>query len=179
MGTKRQRATPAEAKAMAHPLRLRILRLCLDEELTNREIALRLDKDPATVLHHVRMLVDNGFLQPGEPRRGRRNSRERPYLATRKSWILDFGTEGTASIDVAAAEAFAAEFREAGPDASVTWSRLGVRLSDEDRAELVRKIDALVAEFEPRDDPDGEPLSLYFAVHRRATPTPQQRKETA
>lgn len=164
---------------MAHPLRLRILRLCLDEELTNREIALRLDKDPATVLHHVRMLVDTGFLAPGEPRRGRRNSRERPYLATRKSWILDFGAEGTASIDVAAAEAFAAEFRAAGPDASVDWARLGVRLSPHDRDELVRRMNELIGDFAPRDDPAGEPLSLYFAIHRRGAPAPRNRKESA
>src|SRR5687768_7365850 len=166
MGTKKQLATPAEAKALAHPLRLRILRLCLDEELTNKEIADRLDKDPATVLHHVRLLVDNGFLAAGDPRRGKRNSRERPYLATRKSWVLDFGHEST-SIDVAAAEAFAAEFRDAGPGASVNWSRLGVRLRPADRDELSRRIDELVADMAERDDPDGEPLSLYLAVHRR------------
>ena len=176
-GQKKQKATPAEAKALAHPLRLRILRLCLDEELTNKEIAERLEKDPATVLHHVRMLVDNGFLAAGEPRRGKRNSRERPYAATRKSWILDFGED--ISIDVAAAEAFAAEFRAAGAGASVTWSRLGVRLNEGDRAELVKRIDDLVADFERRDDPAGEPLSLYLAVHRRGSATPKEDRKTA
>ena len=179
MGTKKQVATPAEAKALAHPLRLRILRLCLDEELTNKEIAQRLDKDPATVLHHVRMLVDNAFLVAGDPRRGKRNSRERPYRATRKSWVLDFSGEAATSIDVAAAEAFAAEFRAAGPDASLTWSRLAVRLLPEDREELVRRIDELIADFEPRDEPAGEPLSLYFAVHRRGAPPHTETKETA
>ena len=167
MGHGKQQATAAEAKAMAHPLRLRILRLCLEEEMTNRELAVQLGKDPGTVLHHVRMLVDNGFLAAGEPRRGKRNSRERPYLATRKSWTLDFGDQDRPSIDVAAAEAFAAEFREAGPGASVTWSRLGVRLSAADKAELIERLEALVVDMESRDDPGGEPLSLYFAVHRR------------
>ena len=158
---------------MAHPLRLRILRLCLDEELTNRELAEVLGKDPGTVLHHVRMLVDEGFLAEGTPRRGKRNSRERPYRATRKSWVLDFGSDST-SIDVAAAEAFAAEFRAAGLGASVNWSRLGVRLLPEDREELVRRIDELVADMAERDDPDGEPLSLYLAVHRRPAQTTAQ-----
>ena len=31
----RREATPEELKAMAHPLRLRILRLCLHDALTN------------------------------------------------------------------------------------------------------------------------------------------------
>lgn len=166
MGAGKQKATAAEAKAMGHPLRLRILRLCLDEELTNREIADRLGKDPGTVLHHVRMLVDNEFLVAGEPRRGRRNSRERPYRATRKSWVLDFADDH-AAIDVAAAEAFAAELREAPADGPAPWwARLGVRLSADDRREVIARLEQLVAEVDQREDPEGEPVSLYFAVHR-------------
>ena len=166
MGTKKRAATPAEAKAMAHPLRLRILRLCLDTERTNRELADRLGKDPGTVLHHVRMLVDQGFLVAGEPRRGRRNSRERPYLATRKSWVLDFADDH-AAIDVAAAEAFVAELREAPRGAAAPWwTRLGLRLSDEDHREMVERLATVVADMEQRDDPEGEPVSIYLAVHR-------------
>ena len=37
----RRPATPAEAKALASPLRLRILRLCLDQALTNKQLAER------------------------------------------------------------------------------------------------------------------------------------------
>ena len=40
--------------------------------LTNREIAERLDRNPATVLHHVRTLVDRGFLAREPTRRGTR-----------------------------------------------------------------------------------------------------------
>ena len=177
MGTGKRAATPAEAKAMAHPLRLRILRLCLDTERTNRELADRLGKDPGTVLHHVRMLVDHGFLAAGEPRRGKRNSRERPYRATRKSWVLDFA-EGHAAIDVAAADAFAAELREADPATAPWWARLGLRLSAKDHDELVARLSDLVADIEQRDDPDGDPVSLYLAVHRPGTDSTLQ-QETA
>src|SRR5919201_57526 len=58
----RRGATAEEAKAMGHPMRLRILRLCLDQELTNKQLAERLGKDPGTLLHHVRILVNAGFL---------------------------------------------------------------------------------------------------------------------
>ena len=57
----RRPATDAEARALASGVRLRILRLCWDEPRTNKEIAARLDRNPATVLHHVRTLVDTGF----------------------------------------------------------------------------------------------------------------------
>ena len=53
----RREATVREAKAMAHPLRLRILRLCLHQELTNKQLAERLGRDPGTVLYHVRHLT--------------------------------------------------------------------------------------------------------------------------
>ena len=52
----------ADARALASVLRMRILRLCLDEPMTNKEIATRLGKDPATTYHHVRTLTDRGFL---------------------------------------------------------------------------------------------------------------------
>ena len=35
----RRPATAAEAKALTHPLRMRILRLCLDRSLTNKQLA--------------------------------------------------------------------------------------------------------------------------------------------
>ena len=76
--TARRPATDAEARALASALRLRVLRLCLHEALTNKEIAKRLERDPATVLHHVRTLVNTGFLVSGEPRPGPRGLPCRP-----------------------------------------------------------------------------------------------------
>ena len=105
---------------MAHPLRLRILRLCLHEPLTNKEIADRLGQDPATTLHHVRLLVRTGFLEAEEVRTGGAGRCEKPYRATGKSWILsvpqpeDQMTSASGRLDAAAAEV-----TEAGPQALV------------------------------------------------------------
>src|SRR3954471_25095131 len=85
----RPEATDEEVRALASSLRMRILRVCLYEPHSNKEIADVLGKDPATVLHHVRRLVDTGFLAAQEVRRGTRGSREIPYLATGKSWRLN------------------------------------------------------------------------------------------
>src|SRR5688500_7558706 len=71
-------ATPEEFKAMSHPLRLRIIRACLHDDLTNKQIAERLGKDPATILHHVRLLVRTGFLEPQDVRTGARGALEKP-----------------------------------------------------------------------------------------------------
>src|SRR3970282_146560 len=81
-------ATADEMRALAHPLRLRILRVTLDRPLTNRQIAERLGRDPGTPLHHVRTLVRGGFLAPEEVRTGKRGALERPYRATGKSWRI-------------------------------------------------------------------------------------------
>jgi DNA-binding transcriptional ArsR family regulator len=159
---------------MAHPLRLQILRLCLDEERTNKELADALGKDPGTVLHHVRMLVETGFLRAGEPRRGLRGSREKPYLATRLTWELDAPpAQGEAvAMTAAMSEAFIAELHAAaashGPEALITSTRIGLRLSAGDLDDLESRLDAMREEFAARDDPDGEPISLFIGLHRRA-----------
>lgn len=162
----RRPATLEEARAVSNPLRLRILRLCLDEALTNRELAARLGKDPATVLHHVRTLVDSGFLAAEPVRRGPRGSREKPYRTTGKSWTLDIGDAAGHAVSVAIVDAFRSELVESGDtDASIT--RLGVRLPPADRRELVERLEALAQEFKQRDDPTGEPVGIVFGVHRR------------
>ncbi len=50
-------ATLEEARALAHPLRVRILRLCLDEALTNKQIADALYIAERTVDTHVEHIL--------------------------------------------------------------------------------------------------------------------------
>ncbi|MDQ3707821.1 MAG: helix-turn-helix domain-containing protein, partial [Actinomycetota bacterium] len=134
----RRPATPAEAKALAHPLRLRILRLCLDEALSNKALADRLDVDPATLLHHVRTLVSTGFLAAEPSRSGARGAREKPYRATGKSWTLDVGLDEAAGGSLASLDAFRAEFLESGEP--VTSTRFAARLSQDDLDELAERL---------------------------------------
>lgn len=156
----RRVATDEEKRALASSLRLRILRLTLDEPLTNKEIAERLDRNPASVLHHVRTLVDTGFLAAEPERRGARGAREVPYRATGKSWRLaDAGSEQ------AMVEAFLTESAEAGA-AVASMSRLGLRLSPDDREKFLQRINAVLEDYAARPpDPDGEPLSVFFTAH--------------
>ena len=163
--TERRPATRAEARALAHPLRLRIIRLCLDEALTNREIADRLGQQPATALYHVRTLVKTGFLVAEAERRGRRGAREIPYRSTRKSWGLSLPPDFAGN--VAVIDAARAEIVDAGPEAVVQLVRLGIRLRAEKLEEIDRRLGELINEALAADDPDGDPIGILLAVHRR------------
>jgi hypothetical protein len=160
----RRRATDAEARALASAVRLRVLRLCLDEALTNKEIAARLGRNPATVLHHVRTLVDTGFLAAGPERRGLRGAREVPYRATGKSWLMDLGDRSAPSRDPLLA-AFLEEVAAVGED-RLESSRLGLRLGAGELAEFRRRLHGLLDEYARRPpDPGGQKWSLYLGMH--------------
>lgn len=150
---------------MAHPLRLRILRLCRDEALTNKQLADRLGIDPATLLHHVRTLVRTDFLMAEPPRAGARGAREKPYRATGKSWTLEVSLEEAPGGPLAHLDALRAELAESGEP--VTSTRFAVRLRQDDLDELGERLLALADEFTARDDPDGIPVGFLLAGHRR------------
>lgn len=166
-GDRRRPATDVEARALASATRLRILRLCLDRSLTNKELAQRLDAHPATVLHHVRTLVATGFLAPQETRRGARGAREVPYRSTGKSWTLDVGEEGHDRGNHAMLDAFLAELRlvEQQPG-TVAFTRLGLRLTEAERDEFGARVQGLLDEYARRPPTaDGRAYSVFLAVH--------------
>jgi DNA-binding transcriptional ArsR family regulator len=171
----RRPATMDEAKALANPLRLRILRLTLDEALTNKQLAERLDRDPGTVLHHVRRLVDTGFLVAEEVRQGDKGALEKPYRATGKSWTLsldaDLEVELTAS--QAMLDAFLAELAEAGPGAARDFTRLALTLDEGSLKELQTRLREVFDDFAARPpDPGGRRYGLLFGMHLLAQPDP-------
>jgi DNA-binding transcriptional ArsR family regulator len=166
--TVRREATTEEAKALAHPDRLRIIRLTFDEALTNKQLAERLGRNPGTTLYHLRMLVATGFVAADEPRRGARNSSEVPYRSTGKSWTLEVG-EPSPDVTGAMVEAFRAELLES-PVETRKASRLALRLTREQHAILEARFDALVEEAASwTPAPDGEPWALFVAMHERFT----------
>lgn len=171
------RATLQEARALAHPLRIRILRLCLDGARTNSELAAALGEQPATVLYHVRTLVRTGFLA-GEPQRpGPRGTVEKPYRATGKSARLEgvlAAPDGAVLRAVLAA--VAAEVVEAGPGAVLEGARLPLWLRPDQLAELRDQLQAVLGRFPGADeylaaDPpaDADAYALLLVLHKRVT----------
>lgn len=162
--TTRRLATDEEARALASALRMRILRVCLGEGRTNKEIAEAVGRDPASTLHHVRRLVDTGFLVAEPVRRGTRGSREIPYVATGKSWQLSTPAAGRVLLD-----AFLEEVALV-PATELDTSRLGLRLSPQDMDEFRVRLQGLLDEFAQRpDDPTAPPWSMFMAIHPDAT----------
>ena len=133
--------------------------------MTNKELAERLGRDPGTVLHHVRVLVREGFLASEAMRAGKRGAHEIPYRATGKSWrIRMLPSAGTTAAII---DAVRDEIVETGDDAAITTLRLGVRLKPDDLADLKARIVAIGDEFEARDDPNAEPIGILAVLHRR------------
>ncbi len=160
----RRPATDAQARALASGTRLRILRLCLSEALTNKEIATRLGKHPASVLHHVRTLVDTGFLADEPVRRGSRGAREVPYRATGLSWLVELGDRSQGQTD-ALLEAFLEEVASVGQK-QLQSTRLGLRLPTDEIEELRQRLQELFDEFAHRPiDPEGQRWSIYLGMH--------------
>jgi predicted ArsR family transcriptional regulator len=174
--TPRRPATLQEARALAHPLRIRILRLCLDRARTNSELATALDQRPATVLYHVRTLLRTGFLVTEPQRPGPRGTVEKPYRATGKSAHLDdaMSREDTAVMR-AIVEAVAAEVAEAGPSALLDGVRMPLWLTPDQLADLLAQFRAILEKLPTAAEylateaaPGTDPYALLLVVHKRS-----------
>lgn len=150
----------ARGRALSSPVRLRILRLCLHRPRTNKEIAETLDLNPATALHHVRTLLSTGFLAAEEPRTGNRGAKEIPYRATGLSWRSRMPNSAPVLV-----ETFLQEIEGLQPSEIDVW-RLGVKLNDEHRAELMRRVREVFEDYVRRGpDEDGTATSIMLAHH--------------
>jgi DNA-binding Lrp family transcriptional regulator len=149
---RRRQPTPPEAKALAHELRQRILRLCATEQMTNKELADRLGSDPGTVLPHVRILVAVGFLEAAPVRSGASGALEKPYRATGVTWWLS-NPLGTAEPDVAFAPLRTAlvEALEAGAERVATHASFLLHLTQEEVEELDRRLLDVIDEYVASD----------------------------
>jgi predicted ArsR family transcriptional regulator len=181
---RRRRATILQAKAASHPLRLRILRLCGQQPMTNKQLADRLGCQPGTTLYHVRLLVEAGLLEPAPIRTGTSGALEKPYRSTGRSWWLsgygdtDDGQpydDRTDESSLATIEAFQAELREAGPGSVRTFARFMLHLSEEDVRELDRRLLAVLDEYIQTDHQrmDRPALGGIIVLHQLADPAPR------
>jgi DNA-binding transcriptional ArsR family regulator len=169
----RRSPTAAEAKALAHPLRLRILFACRERGRTNKELSEALETTPGTIHYHLKPLLAEGFLRPEEPRPGPRGSTEQPYRSTGKSWQLSGTPEGSRTL----LEAGVGELLSVADEDLLDLTRLGLSLTATDLAELVRRLGALADEFAARSHTsatgvadavpeDAESVALFVALHR-------------
>ncbi|WP_026421520.1 ArsR/SmtB family transcription factor [Actinokineospora inagensis] len=159
----RRVATAAELETLGSAVRLRIIRLTYQRPLTNKEIAERLDKDPATTLHHVRKLVAAGFLEPQPARRGNRGAKEIPYVSSGVIWQLGYDHGDKVGLAEAMLQAYLAEV--AGTDlGELTQTRLVVQVDAAERTEFMDRLGALLDEYRCRPPrPGAERTAVYVA----------------
>jgi DNA-binding transcriptional ArsR family regulator len=173
MAPVRREATAEEGRALANPIRLRILRLLRFEQLTNAQIASRLEMRPATTLHHIRTLLRAGFIEADPERPGPNGITEKPYRDTAKSWTLNVSDTKTGGrLSTAVLDAFVAEVAESGGRLQST-TRQALNLNRASLEELTSRLTAVFDEFEGRHDPDGDPYAVFMAVHRRPAGPPR------
>lgn len=159
----RRPASRAEAAALASSVRLRIIRLTARRALTNKEIARRLGKDPATTLYHVRKLVATGFLAAQPERTGARGAKEIPYLGTGLSWRLGDKAGLREDISEAVLAAYLEEVAEVGT-ARLHQSRMVAQFDEADLAEFTRRVHDLLDELAARPrSPTGQEVGIYVS----------------
>lgn len=160
----RRPATPEEMQVLGSAVRLRIIRLTYQRALTNKEIAERIGRDPATTLHHVRKLHAAGFLEALPERRGTRGAKEIPYRSTLLSWRLRLPHEDV-TVAEAMLQAYLGEVTEAGIG-SVDQSRLVVQVDEHSLAELKVRVGELLDDFASRaPQPGAERTAIYVALY--------------
>ncbi|GAA1352603.1 winged helix-turn-helix domain-containing protein [Falsarthrobacter nasiphocae] len=148
----------SRARALSSPVRFRILRACLHESRTNKEIAEILDMNPATTLHHVRTLVASGFLEAEEARTGKRGAREIPYRSTGATWGKHVPHVSNVLI-----ETFVQEVEPLSHEEMDVW-RLGVKLNDAERQEMMSRVREVFEDYANREpSPDGTATSVFLA----------------
>jgi DNA-binding transcriptional ArsR family regulator len=181
---------PADLKAVAHPLRVRMLaQLRRHGPATATELARRLDTETGSTSYHLRVLARHGFVAeaPAEPG-SRRHPRERRWTAVHRTtgWsntelaATDAGREAVAMMHrrqvevlVGAVERFEAELDRLAPDwvEAAGIGDLEVRLTRPAVAELWDRFYAHLDELRARDgdDPAALAVSIVVAGFPRAT----------
>lgn len=167
-----------QLKAIADPLRSRILHILGSREATNQQLAVVLDEPQAKVLHHVRVLLDVALIRlvRQEVRGG---NVEKYYRAS--AWLYGFRPDPS---DV---EVFSGPIAAAGlesvtqeltaslrtwPDQPLYWEGRRTRMSPERLAQFNEQLLDLVTEFwggpdHPADEnPDDDVMAFATVMYR-------------
>ena len=163
--------TPAQVKAISHPLRTTILGLLHERAATVTELAAAVERPKSTVAHHVKVLREAGLLHVVRTRRVRAIE-ERFYGRTARMFYVgvEHGPDGDAlprdfnDFEVAARESVAA-FRD-----GKLWGFIRhARVSEEQVSEFWERMADLVRDFDelPRtgDTVYGFAVGVYPTDH--------------
>jgi DNA-binding transcriptional ArsR family regulator len=186
----RQITDPADLKAVAHPLRVRMLALLRRHgPATATELAEQLDTETGSTSYHLRILAKHGFIaEAAASPQGRRHPRERRWEAVHRTtgWsntqlaATDVGREAAAmmrrrqvEVLIGDVERFETEQDELEPSwvEAAGIGDLQVRLTLAGLAELWDRFYAHLDELRARDsdDPAAAVVSVVVAGFPRAS----------
>jgi predicted ArsR family transcriptional regulator len=174
--------SPQQLRALAHPVRLRILGILRsDGPTTATALAQRLGINTGATSYHLRQLAQHGFITDAE---GRGNGRERwwraQHASTRTNWEEDPEPADRETLDAylqTVVVVYAQMLQQAVEERSTlspewrnasTLSDYRCRLRPEQARRLLEQVDELIERFEEAeelgpDDPDGRTYSVVFA----------------
>ena len=170
--------TPAQVKAISHPLRTTILHLLHERAATVTELAVALERPKSTVAHHVRVLAEAGLLQVVRTRRVRAIE-ERFYGRTARLFYVGVqrGPEGEElprdfnDFEVAAGESVAA-FRD-----GKLWGFLRhARISEAQASEFWERMAELAKEFDELPRSGETVYGFAVGVYPTEHPTLPERR---
>ena len=161
--------TPRQMKALADPIRQRILGIIQNRPATAKQIADRLRMPPGTIGHHLQVLEAAGLAKV-VARRLIRGIVAKYYTRTARIFNYNFPPDVTGEIPMSvqfltsARDELAEAVADGGPDLPVKTAFPHARLTPERQAYYEQRIMALVDEFIAEPVPDeGKVFSLSIA----------------
>ncbi len=158
-------------RALADPLRLRLLEYLIVRPSSARELAERVGMRPDRLYHHLGRLEEAGLIAIAEYRPLPGGKVERVYAATEaeppgdEASPADLAQFFDVVIEMTRADMNSALLaRGAGKHREIDFTRTGLRLSVQGRAELVAGIERLLQEAAKRNDPGGTWTHIVWSV---------------
>lgn len=163
--------TPAQLRALSHPLRHRLLRALPVEGATISQLSRLAKTNKGNVSHHLRVLLDAGLVTRGHTRTVRGGTEQYWLPVARR---LHFPTGDGETTD-AMLQSIAEEIPR---DEDHLFNNRRIRMTADQAWHLSEHLDQLVNEL-----PDGQPglpsYSVIVSVYRRdLRPSPTPTKET-
>jgi DNA-binding transcriptional ArsR family regulator len=173
---------PRSLRALAHPLRMRLLELLDEGPATGTTLAERVGESTGTVSWHLRHLAQHGYIEEDE---GRGSKRERWWRRVETATVVNTADhradpQSRAALDVYLQEMVQRQFRRVGGYLAQEWpeewrgtgnlSDYSLRLTPERLRELNAELMAVVSRYLPAPDAAPQPGSLPVTVQFQTFP---------
>lgn len=147
--------TDPRLRALAHPVRLRMLSLLWSAPLSAAALARELEISHALASQHLRRLDAAGLVELADVR-SRRGGRERRYRAVRGTWLSD-QREGQALLAESLARNLLARVAHRAPETAGVTTDAELWISPEDWAAARHRMIAIMTELHDAARPPHDP----------------------